>query len=171
MLSERLATLRASGRRALVCYVTAGHPDRAGSLRLLRELPAAGADVIEVGVPFSDPLADGPVIQRATERALEPIGNGLQGITGYGALEDENDRLRDQLAERTGDGARYEQLLAENAQLREITGVLDELAAYQPLGARVVAAQRLDHVADEFDPHRFGICRGEQIDDASADGE
>jgi tryptophan synthase alpha chain len=51
--------------------VTAGHPDAAGSARLLRELPAAGADVIEVGVPFSDPLADGPVIQRSSQRALE----------------------------------------------------------------------------------------------------
>jgi tryptophan synthase alpha chain len=51
--------------------VTAGHPDVAGSERLLRELPAAGADVIEVGVPFSDPLADGPVIQRSSQRALE----------------------------------------------------------------------------------------------------
>lgn len=80
MLSERLAALRASGRRALVCYVTAGHPDRAASLRLLRELPAAGADVIEVGVPFSDPLADGPVIQASSQRALE------QGMTLDGTL-------------------------------------------------------------------------------------
>lgn len=80
LLSERLATLRASGRRALVCYITAGHPDRAASLRLLRELPAAGADVIEVGVPFSDPLADGPVIQLSSQRALE------QGMTLEGTL-------------------------------------------------------------------------------------
>ncbi len=72
--------MRASGRRALVCYVTAGHPDRAASLRLLRELPAAGADVIEVGVPFSDPIADGPVIQRSSQLALD------QGMTLDGAL-------------------------------------------------------------------------------------
>jgi tryptophan synthase alpha chain len=78
VLSERLAALRASGRRALVCYVTAGHPDRAASLRLLRELPAAGADVIEVGVPFSDPLADGPVIQASSQRALD-LGMTLDG--------------------------------------------------------------------------------------------
>jgi tryptophan synthase alpha chain len=70
-LSEHLAQLRSAGRRTLVCYVTAGHPDLAASRRLLRELPSAGADVIEVGVPFSDPLADGPVIQRSSQRALE----------------------------------------------------------------------------------------------------
>lgn len=80
MLSTHLAALRAANRRALVCYVTAGHPDRAASLRLLRELPDAGADVLEVGVPFSDPLADGPVIQGSSQRALD------QGMTLDGAL-------------------------------------------------------------------------------------
>ena len=70
-LSERFATLRKEGRRALVCYVTAGHPDRARSLRLLRGLAQAGADVIEVGVPFSDPMADGPVIQASSQKAIE----------------------------------------------------------------------------------------------------
>lgn len=72
--------MRVSGRRALVCYITAGHPDRAAVLCLLRELPAAGADVIELGVPFSDPLADGPVIQGSSQRALE------QGMTLEGTL-------------------------------------------------------------------------------------
>ena len=67
----RMRALRAAGRRALVCYVTAGHPDAAGTVRLLRELPSAGADVIEVGVPFSDPMADGPIIQRSSQLALE----------------------------------------------------------------------------------------------------
>ena len=80
MLSERLSQLRAADRRALVCYVTAGHPDRASSLRLLRELPAAGADVIEIGVPFSDPLADGPIIQSSSQQALD------QGMTLDGTL-------------------------------------------------------------------------------------
>ena len=83
MLSNRLNELRAADRRALVCYVTAGHPDRAASLRLLRGLPAAGADVIEVGVPFSDPLADGPVIQASSQRALEHgIGHAADGDRG-----------------------------------------------------------------------------------------
>ena len=70
-ISARFAALKAEGRRALVCYVTAGHPHPAQSVELLRGLEAAGADVIEVGVPFSDPLADGPVIQRSSQIAIE----------------------------------------------------------------------------------------------------
>lgn len=62
--------LRAAGRIGLVTYVTAGDPDIERSREILVRLDRAGADVLEVGVPFSDPLADGPVIQRATERAL-----------------------------------------------------------------------------------------------------
>ena len=74
-LSARFTALRQQGRRALVCYMTAGHPDPAQSIELLHGLEAAGADVIEVGVPFSDPLADGPVIQRSSQIAIE------QGVT------------------------------------------------------------------------------------------
>lgn len=62
--------LRASGRKALIPYVTAGDPDPAMTLPLMHELVAAGADIIELGIPFSDPMADGPVIQQAMERAL-----------------------------------------------------------------------------------------------------
>jgi len=62
--------LRAQGKRALVCYVTAGHPTLAASAELLGSLADAGADVVEVGVPFSDPLADGPVIQASSQQAL-----------------------------------------------------------------------------------------------------
>ena len=74
-IAERFADLRAAGRTGLVTYVTAGDPDLATSGDIVRALDRAGADVIEVGVPFSDPLADGPVIQRATERALAAGGN------------------------------------------------------------------------------------------------
>jgi len=62
--------LRASGRKALIPYVTAGDPSPTLTVPLLRAMVQAGADVIELGVPFSDPMADGPVIQRASERAL-----------------------------------------------------------------------------------------------------
>ena len=62
--------VRASGRPGLVTYITAGDPDLPRTERIIRALDRAGADVLEIGVPFSDPLADGPVIQRATERAL-----------------------------------------------------------------------------------------------------
>jgi len=67
-------------RRALIPYVTAGFPTPAVSRDLLRAVQAAGADFVEVGVPFSDPLADGPTIQRTTQAALE------QGMTAAGVL-------------------------------------------------------------------------------------
>jgi tryptophan synthase alpha chain len=70
-IARRFAQLRDAGRTAFVPYVTAGHPDRARSVALLQGLEAAGADVVEVGVPFSDPLADGVVIQASSQRALE----------------------------------------------------------------------------------------------------
>lgn len=69
-LAETFARLQRTGRTGLVTYVTAGDPDLERSGRILRALDEAEADVLEIGVPFSDPLADGPVIQRASERAL-----------------------------------------------------------------------------------------------------
>jgi len=65
-IADAFARLRADHRPGLVTYVTAGDPDLARSAEILKALDRAGADVLEVGVPFSDPLADGPVIQRAT---------------------------------------------------------------------------------------------------------
>ena len=69
-LEDTFSRLRAKGRTGLVTFTTAGDPDLARSGTVLEVLDRAGADVLEVGVPFSDPLADGPVIQRASERAL-----------------------------------------------------------------------------------------------------
>jgi tryptophan synthase alpha chain len=74
-LADAFARIRAEGRPGLVTYTTAGDPDLPRSAEILKALDRAGADVLEVGVPFSDPLADGPVIQRATERALASGGN------------------------------------------------------------------------------------------------
>lgn len=74
-LAETFAALRREGRPGLITYTTAGDPDLPRSAEILKVLARAGADVLEVGVPFSDPLADGPVIQRATERALAAGGN------------------------------------------------------------------------------------------------
>lgn len=70
-LTARFHTLAREGRKALVCYTTAGYPDPQSSIALLRGLAEAGADVIEIGVPFSDPMADGPVIQHSSQIALE----------------------------------------------------------------------------------------------------
>jgi tryptophan synthase alpha chain len=74
-LADTFARLRKEGRPGIVTDTTAGDPDLPRSAEILRALVRAGADVLEVGVPFSDPLADGPVIQRATERALAAGGS------------------------------------------------------------------------------------------------
>ncbi len=78
-IDATFATLRAAGRTALIPYVTAGDPSPAVTPLLLHALVGAGADVLELGVPFSDPMADGPVIQRASERALAQ-GVGLRDV-------------------------------------------------------------------------------------------
>lgn len=70
-IDDRFAALAAEGRAALVTFVMAGDPDPETSLEIVRALPAAGADVIEVGMPFTDPMADGPAIQAAGLRALK----------------------------------------------------------------------------------------------------
>jgi len=70
-IDRRFADLKKEGRAALVTFVTAGDPDYATSLAILKNLPAAGADVVELGMPFTDPMADGPAIQASSQRALK----------------------------------------------------------------------------------------------------
>ena len=69
-LARRFAEIKKEGRTGLVTFITAGDPDVETSTRILRGLPHAGADIIELGMPFSDPMADGPAIQAASQRAL-----------------------------------------------------------------------------------------------------
>ena len=69
-IAERFRQLRAAGKRALIPYAVAGHPTHDSTLATMHAMVDGGADIIELGVPFSDPMADGPVIQRATEAAL-----------------------------------------------------------------------------------------------------
>ena len=78
-LGERFAALRERGERALIPFVTAGDPDLATTESLLHALALAGADAIEIGVPFSDPMAEGPTIQRSSERALR-TGTSLRRV-------------------------------------------------------------------------------------------
>lgn len=80
-LQARFEALQREGRKALVCFVTAGDPDLETTAALLDAVAQAGADVIELGVPFSDPVADGPVIQRASQRALA-AGTTLGDVLG-----------------------------------------------------------------------------------------
>jgi tryptophan synthase alpha chain len=69
-IDQRFTQLKADGRAALVTFLTAGDPDPETSLAILRALPKAGADVVELGMPFTDPMADGPAIQMSSQRAL-----------------------------------------------------------------------------------------------------
>ena len=80
-IDARFAALKAEGRGAFVAYVMAGDPDLATANKILAGLPAAGADLIELGFPFSDPMAEGPPIQRAAQRAL------AAGMTMAGTLD------------------------------------------------------------------------------------
>ena len=80
-IDARFAALKAEGRAAFVAYVMAGDPDAATALAIVKGLPAAGADIIELGFPFSDPMAEGPPIQRAAQRAL------AKGMTLKGTLD------------------------------------------------------------------------------------
>jgi len=80
-IDARFAALKAEGRAGFVAYVMAGDPTREQALEILRGLPAAGADIIELGFPFSDPMAEGPPIQRAALRGLQA------GLTLKGTLD------------------------------------------------------------------------------------
>ena len=82
-IEKKFAQLKSEGRKAFIPYITSGDPSIAVTLDLVLSLEKSGADVIELGVPFSDPIADGPVIQRATERALHN-GVTLQKVLDLG---------------------------------------------------------------------------------------
>src|SRR4029079_6899906 len=81
-IPETFRKLQAQKKKALIPFVTAGDPTPAMTVPIMRAMVNCGADVIELGVPFSDPMADGPVIQRSSERALKH-GVGLRDVLGY----------------------------------------------------------------------------------------
>ena len=90
-IDKRFAALKREGRAGLVTFITAGDPDYASSLAILKALPAAGADVIELGMPFSDPMADGPAIQASSQRALragQTMEKTLDMLTAFRAADD-----------------------------------------------------------------------------------
>ena len=90
-IATRFAALKREGRGALIPFVEAWDPDMDTSMALLRGMPAAGADLIEIGVPFTDPMADGPIIQAAGKRALAAgvkVSNVLQMVRDFRADDD-----------------------------------------------------------------------------------
>ena len=90
-IGERFAALKAEGRAGFVTFVTAGDPDFETSLAIINGLPAAGADLIELGMPFSDPMADGPAIQASSQRALKAGGSLKRTLELVGAFRDGDD--------------------------------------------------------------------------------
>lgn len=91
-IDKRFATLKEQGRAALITFISAGDPDLETSKRILQGLPAAGADIIELGMPFSDPMADGPAIQASSLRALRAGHNmkkTLQMVADFRKQDDE----------------------------------------------------------------------------------
>ena len=91
-IATRFEALKGRGRTALIPFVTAGDPDPVVTVPLMHAMVEAGADLIELGVPFSDPIADGPVIQRATERALAKgvsLGDVLEMVRAFRAEDAE----------------------------------------------------------------------------------
>ena len=90
-IDDRFAALRAEDRAAFIAFVMAGDPDRDRSLEIVRGLPGAGVDVIELGMPFTDPMADGPSIQTAGQRALaagQTVADTLQMVRAFRADDD-----------------------------------------------------------------------------------
>ena len=141
-LADTFARLRRERRPGLVTYTTAGDPDLPRSGEILKALARAGADVLEVGVPFSDPLADGPVIQRATERALAAGGSLRTALALIEAVRAEvpapivvfsyaNPLLRLGLDEfaRRAEGAGVDGVLALDLPIEEAGEFRDRMAA------------------------------------------
>ncbi len=90
-IDKKFAELKREGRAGLVAFVTAGDPDHDTSLAILKGLPGAGADIIELGMPFSDPMADGPAIQASSQRALksgQTMKKTLAMVSAFRAADD-----------------------------------------------------------------------------------
>jgi tryptophan synthase alpha chain len=90
-IPEKFSQLKRQNRKAFIPYITLGDPSLEASFEIVLELSRAGADIVELGIPFSDPLADGPVIQRATERALQRGFTLQSGLKTVAKLREQTD--------------------------------------------------------------------------------
>ena len=90
-IDARFQALRADKKKAFVAYMMASDPDDATALKIMRGLPGAGVDVIELGMPFTDPMADGPIIQAAGQRALAQGGSVSRTLAMLRAFRKEDD--------------------------------------------------------------------------------
>ena len=138
-IDATFARLRAAGRTALIPYITAGDPSPAVTPSVLHALVGAGADVLELGVPFSDPMADGPVVQRASERALAQ-GVGLSDVLAIVAAFRQRDSTTPIVLMGYANPieAMGEEAFAERAKSAGVDGVI--VVDYPPEEAREFAA-------------------------------
>jgi tryptophan synthase alpha chain len=145
------AALKADGRKALIPYIAAGDPFPDVTVELMLAMAEAGADVIELGVPFSDPMADGPVIQRAAERALSH-GIGTPQVLAYvRAFRERNNTTPIVLMGYANPIERYDQRLGQDAFVRDaaeagVDGVL--VVDYPPEECEAFAARMTAHGLD-----------------------
>jgi tryptophan synthase alpha chain len=150
-IAATFEALRAAGRKALIPYITAGDPYVDVTPELMLAMAEAGADVIELGVPFSDPMADGPVIQKAGERALAR-GVGLREVLGYvRRFRETNDTTPVVLMGYANPIERYDQRHGEQAFVRDaaaagVDGVL--VVDYPPEECEAFAASLRKHGLD-----------------------
>ncbi len=150
-IDATFAALKVQGRKALIPYITAGDPYPDATVELMLAMAAAGADVIELGVPFSDPMADGPVIQRAAERALIK-GIGMMQVLGYvKSFRQTNNTTPIVLMGYANPIERYEQRLGADAFVKDanaagVDGVL--VVDYPPEECEAFAARLKSHQMD-----------------------
>ena len=150
-IAATFAALQAKGRKALIPYVTAGFPFADITPALMHGMVEAGADIIELGVPFSDPMADGPVIQKAGEKALA-LGTGLRQVLGH--VREFRSRNKDTPVVLMGYAnpvERYDQIHSPGAFVRDaaeagVDGVL--IVDYPPEECTEFAAQLRAHGMD-----------------------
>ncbi|MDD5176865.1 MAG: tryptophan synthase subunit alpha [Sterolibacterium sp.] len=146
-IAKTFETLRGQGRKALIPFITAGDPDPDMTLPLMQALVEGGADIIELGVPFSDPMADGPTIQRASERALQH-GMSLRGVLGIvSAFRRENGNTPVVLMGYANPIEAYgTDVFARDAQAAGVDGVL--VVDYPPEECVEFSASLRDHDLD-----------------------
>ncbi|MCL2831122.1 MAG: tryptophan synthase subunit alpha [Betaproteobacteria bacterium] len=165
-IASTFARLASQGRKALVPFITAGDPDAATTQELMHTLVAAGADIIELGVPFSDPMADGPTIQRASERALAK-GMSLKKVLACVASFRARDQETPVVLMGYANPVEYWGLeeFARSARTAGVDGVLTVDYPPEEAGdyARALTAQEIDPIfllAPTSTPERVALVAG-----------
>lgn len=173
-IRERFDQLKNSGRKGFIPFVTAGDPDLDTSLKIILQLARSGADLIEIGVPFSDPMADGPIIQRSSERALAggtTLRDVLELSSQFRKVSDVplvlftyfNPLLAFGVQEFCRSGSGFDGVLLTDVIGTEAISIADELAAYGldliSLVAPTTSEERLKEICSRARGFIYAISR------------